>query len=149
MANDVNQCNFTGRLGKDPESKTLNNGNMIAKFSIACGEQWKDKTTGEKNEKTEWINCVAFGKLAEIITEYVKKGQQIYISGKMQTDKYDKDGQTCYSTKINVSDMKMLGGKPESQQEVKENNPLNGQQNQSRLMAVNKKQVDFDNDIPF
>lgn len=125
MSNDLNQCQFIGRLGQDPEIKSSAGGDVIASFSIACGSSWKDKQ-GVKQERTEWVNCSAFGKLAEIIAEYVKKGSQIYVSGKIKTDKYEKDGQTRHSTKIVVNDMQMLGGKPqgeskESKHEAKPN----------------------------
>ena len=99
----LNKCTFIGRLGKDVEMRYTPSGTAIANFSIAVSETWKDKATGEKKEKTEWINCVAFGRTAEICGEYLTKGKQVYIEGKMQTDKYEKDGVTKYSTKINVN----------------------------------------------
>lgn len=110
MSNDLNLCQFIGRLGNDPEIRYSPNGDAVASFSIACGSQWKDKS-GEKQERTEWVSCTAWGKLAEIIGEYVKKGSQVYVSGKLKTDKYEKDGQTRYSTKVIVDTMQMLGGK--------------------------------------
>lgn len=109
----LNKCTFIGRLGRDPETKYAASGTAVTNFSIAVSETWKDKSTGEKREKTEWINCVAFGRTAEICGEYLVKGKQVYIEGKMQTDSYEKDGVTRYSTKINVSPfggMIMLGG---------------------------------------
>lgn len=122
MANDLNQCNFIGRVGRDPEIKYTQDGTAIANFSIACGESWKSKS-GDKQEKTEWIRCVAWRKLAEIIGEYVKKGDQIYISGKQTTRSWEKDGITRYTTEIVVNNMQMLGGKQEqrpAQDQVKE-----------------------------
>ena len=117
MANDLNNCQFIGRLGKDPEVKYLPNGNAVASFSIACGESWKDQQGG-KQERTEWVNCSAFGKLAEIIGEYLKKGSQVFIGGKMKTDKYQaQDGSDRYSTKIVVRDMQMLDSKPQGGQQ--------------------------------
>lgn len=108
----LNQCNFIGNLGKDPEMRYLPNGEPIANFSIACSETWKDKQ-GEKQEKTEWVRISAFGKLAGIIGEYLTKGSQVFISGKMQTRKWtNKEGQDQYTTEIIANDMKMLGGKP-------------------------------------
>ena len=104
MANDLNQCNFIGRLGKDPE---VVNGN-ITKFSIACG--WKTK----EKEGTEWINCVAFGKQGEICAQYLKKGAQVYLSGKFKTDTYEKDGIKRYSTSIVVDHMQMVGSKSDN-----------------------------------
>jgi single-strand DNA-binding protein len=110
MSNDLNQCQFIGRLGKDPETRYMPDGKAITSFSIACGSSWKDKN-GDKKESTEWINCTAFGKLAEIVGEYIKKGSQIYVSGSLKTDKYEKEGKTMYSTKVVVNNMQMLGTK--------------------------------------
>ncbi len=116
MANDLNDCKFIGRLGQDPEMRYMPSGDAVASFSIACGEQWKDKQ-GAKQERTEWVNCSAFGKLAEIIGEYLSKGKQVYISGKMKTEKYQaQDGSDRYSTKIIVRDMQMLGSKDDNAQ---------------------------------
>lgn len=112
MSNDLNQCQFIGRLGKDPEMRYMQSGEALASFSIAVGSKWKDKQ-GEAKESTEWVNITAFGKLAEICGEYLKKGSQVFVSGRMKTDKYtDKDGLEKYSTKVVISDMQMLGGKP-------------------------------------
>jgi single-strand DNA-binding protein len=110
----VNKWIGIGNLGKDPEIRSMPNGKSVASFSIACSESWKDKNTGEKVEKTEWVNCTAFDKLADTIGKYLKKGKPVYIEGRLQTDKYEKDGQTKYSTKVVVSEMKMLGAKGES-----------------------------------
>ena len=106
MANDLNQCQFIGRLGKDPEIRYLPNGDAVASFSIACGWKGKDK------EGTEWIPVTVFGKLAEICGEYLTKGSQVFIQGRFKTDKYEKNGETKYSTKIVADRMQMLGGRP-------------------------------------
>ena len=109
MANDLNRCDFTGRLGKDPEMRTMPNGDQVANFSIACG--WKSK----QKEGTEWVNIVSFGKLAEIIGQYLKKGSKIYISGGMRTRKWqDHSGADRYSTEIVAKDMIMLDSKGSS-----------------------------------
>lgn len=113
MSNDLNQCTFIGRLGADVEMRFMTSGDAVASFSIAVGSQWKDKTSGEKQESVEWVNVTAFGKLAEICGKYLKKGSQIYLSGRMKTDKYEKDGITRYSTKIIADTMQMLGAKHE------------------------------------
>lgn len=107
MANDLNRCEFIGRLGRDPESRFSPDGMQIVSFSIAVGRKYKDK------EETEWVNIVAFGKLAEICAEYLSKGKQIYIAGRMNTQKYqDKEtGQDRYSTEIVAEQMQMLGGR--------------------------------------
>lgn len=104
MSNDLNQWQGIGRLGKDPESRFSSAGSAITSFSIACG--WK---SGEK-EGTEWVNVTAFGKLAEICSEYLTKGKQVFIQGRLTTDKYEKDGVTRYSTKVIADKMQMLGG---------------------------------------
>ena len=81
----LNQCNFIGRLGNDPEVRYMPDGKAAANISIGCSEKWKDKQTGEQKERTEWVRGSAFGKLAEIMGEYLRKGSLVYISGKMQT----------------------------------------------------------------
>ena len=114
MAKDLNQCNFIGRLGKDIELKYTAGGSAIANFSIACGDDYKDKQ-GQKVEQTNWINIVVFGKLAEICGEYLKKGSQVYISGKQVTRKWqDQSGQDKYTTEIVANEMQLFGGKSES-----------------------------------
>lgn len=105
MANDLNQCQFIGRLGKDPEQRFLPNGDAVVNFSLAVGWKGKDK------EGCEWVNVVAFKKLAEIIAQYCTKGEQVYISGKMRTRKWqDKEGQDRYITEIVADNMQMFGG---------------------------------------
>ena len=105
----LNQCQFIGNLGKEPEIRYSPDGKAIASFSIACSEKWKDKQSGETKESTEWVNISAFGRLAEIIGEYLTKGSKVYISGRMKTDKYtDKSGIEKYSTKIIANQMIML-----------------------------------------
>jgi single-strand DNA-binding protein len=105
----LNSCNFIGKLGRDPEFKFTPSGIGVANVSIACGEKFKNKA-GEMEEKTEWISLVFWGKLAEIVNEYVRKGDEIYVSGRMQTEKYkDKEGADRYSTKVNCDKMQMLG----------------------------------------
>ena len=111
----INTCTFIGSVGQDPEIKTVGD-NQVANFSIACNESWKDKN-GENKEKTEWVRMTAWGKLAEIIEKWVKKGQLVYVEGKMETRSYDKDGQTHYQTSINLNTLKMLGGKKEGPNE--------------------------------
>ena len=107
----VNKAILVGNLGKDPEVRYLPEGGAVCNFSIATTETWKDKA-GEKQEKTEWHNLVFYRRLAEIAGEYLKKGAQIYIEGKLQTRKWQtKEGQDRYSTEIIVSEMQMLGSK--------------------------------------
>ena len=107
----INKVILVGRLGKDPDVKKMTNGETVANVTIATTESWKDKS-GSKQEKIEWHNLVFYRRLAEIAGEYLKKGSQIYVEGKLQTRKWQtKEGQDRYSTEINVSEMQMLGSK--------------------------------------
>ncbi|ADE12194.1 single-stranded DNA-binding protein [Sideroxydans lithotrophicus] len=108
----VNKVILIGRTGKDPEIRYMTNGEAVANFSLATSENWKDKS-GEKQERTEWHNCVAYRRLAEVIGEYIKKGALLYIEGKIQTRKWqDKEtGKDRYTTEIIVNEMQMLGSK--------------------------------------
>jgi len=115
MARGVNKVILVGTLGQDPEVKYLTNGNAVCNLSLATSEQWKDKQTGEKKEKTEWHRIVMFGKVAEIAGEYCRKGSQVYIEGKLETREWEKDGVKRYTTEIKVDmqgTMQLLGGKP-------------------------------------
>lgn len=103
----LNRCEFIGNVGKPPEVRFVN-GNAVADFSVACNEKWKDKN-GNPQERTEWVRVTAWGKLAEVCGQYLAKGRQVYVSGRMQTDEYEKDGIKRYSTKIVADTMKMLG----------------------------------------
>lgn len=108
MSNGLNRCSFIGNLGKDPEMRATKDGGQVASISIGCGESWKDKQ-GAKQEHTEWINCTAFGRTAEVIGQYLKKGAKVYIEGKQKTEKYQaQDGTDRYSTKIIIMKMLML-----------------------------------------
>lgn len=109
----LNKFMGIGNLGRDPETRYLSNGNAVTNIAIAITEKYKDKD-GQQKELTEWVNVAFFGKLAEIASQYLHKGQQVYIEGKLKTDKYEKDGQTRYSTKIIAEKMQMLGGKEHS-----------------------------------
>lgn len=95
----LNKCTFIGNVGKDPEVKTMNGGDQVANFSLACTDKWTAKN-GEKKEKTEWVNIVIFGKLCKVVENYVKKGSKLYVSGKLRTRSYEKDGQTKYMTEV-------------------------------------------------
>lgn len=109
----VNKVILIGRLGKDPELKYTQGGTPVANFSLATDETWKDQS-GEKQQKTEWHNIVAWKKLAEICGEYLKKGQQVFIEGKLQTRKWEADGGTHYKTEIVATGMTMLGKKDDN-----------------------------------
>lgn len=123
MSNDLNQCQFIGRLGNDPDSRFMTNGKAVTSFSIAVGSKWKNKE-GQRQESTEWVNITAFDKLGEICGQYLKKGSQVFVSGKMKTEKYENDGQTKYATKIIADNVQMLGGKSDSKESMpKEEKP--------------------------
>lgn len=112
----LNECNFIGNLGADPEIKTLQSGNKVANFSIACTEKWKDKSSGEARESTEWVRVVVWQEgLVRVVEQYLKKGSSVYVKGKMQTRKYEKDGRDVYTTEIVLQgfggSIIMLGGK--------------------------------------
>jgi single-strand DNA-binding protein len=107
----VNKVILVGRLGKEPEVRNLDNGAVVANFSIATSESYKDKTTGEKKEITEWHNIVLWRGLAEIAQKYVHKGDLVYIEGKLRTRSWEKDGVTRYTTEVIADNMTMLGSR--------------------------------------
>ena len=113
MANDLNQCNFIGRLVRDLETRTFPSGDQVANGTLAVGSKWKDRNTGESKESTEWVRLVFHGKTAEIATTYLGKGSQIYVTGEMRTREYEQDGVKKYSTEIRVNNFQMLGAKPD------------------------------------
>ena len=105
----INKVILVGNLGRDPEVSYTPSGMAVAKFSVATSEKWKDKNSGEMQERTEWHRITAFGRLGEICGEYLAKGRQVYIEGRLQTSSWEKDGITRYSTDIIANEMKMLG----------------------------------------
>jgi single-strand DNA-binding protein len=112
MARGVNKAILIGHLGADPETRYTPSGTAVANIRVATTEQWKDRQSGEQQERTEWHRIVAFNRLAEIIGEYLKKGSQVYIEGKLQTRKWqDQSGNDRYTTEIVANDMQMLGGR--------------------------------------
>ena len=116
----LNQCNFIGNLGRDPEVRTFQNGDKVCNIRIAVSETWKDRNTGERKEKTEWVSVAIFGPLAGIAEQYLRKGSKVFISGKMQTRKWqDQNGQDRYSTEVVLQGpqamMQMLDGKRDDQ----------------------------------
>ena len=112
MARGVNKVILVGNLGRDPEIKYTASGAAVANITVATSESWNDKQTGEKVEKTEWHRVVAFQRLAEIMGEYLRKGSQVYIEGKLQTRKWqDQSGQDRYTTEVVANDMQMLGSR--------------------------------------
>ena len=155
----VNKVILIGNLGRDPEMRYATNGDAIANIAIATSEQWKDKS-GEKQEKTEWHRVVFFGKLAEIVSQYLKKGSSIYLEGKLQTRKWqNKEGQDQYTTEIVGERMQMLGSKSEGGSTTQNRStdrpaePSAGHsENRSQNHASANKHdngEDFSDDIPF
>jgi single-strand DNA-binding protein len=136
----VNKVILVGSLGKDPEVRFMPNGDAVANFSMATSENWKDKE-GNKQEKTEWHSIVAYRKLAEIMGQYLKKGAPVYIEGKLQTRKWEKDGVTRYSTEIIADTMQMLGSKDAS--------TSSAQRQDSKPNEQNSGFDDVPDDIPF
>jgi single-strand DNA-binding protein len=112
MARGINKAILIGNLGKDPETRYTAGGSAVTNIRIATNETWKDKQTGEQQERTEWHAVVFFGRLAEIAAEYLRKGSTVYVEGRLQTRKWqDKDGQDRYTTEIVANEMQMLGGR--------------------------------------
>ena len=112
MARGVNKVIIVGNCGKDPETRYMPSGGAVTTISIATSEQWTDKQSGQKQERTEWHNVTFFGRLAEIAGEYLRKGSQVYVEGSLRTEKWQgKDGQDRYTTKIIANEMQMLGSR--------------------------------------
>jgi single-strand DNA-binding protein len=127
----INKAILIGRLGRDPEVRYTPDGTAVANFSIATSEEWKDRDTGEKRERTEWHRIVAFRRLGEICGEYLSKGRQVYIEGRIQTREWeDKDGNKRYTTEIVASQMQMLGARDNYEsprrEEIKRDTPSPG-----------------------
>ena len=112
MARGVNKVILVGNLGADPETRAMPSGATVANLRIATSESWRDKTSGEQQERTEWHRVALFGRLAEVASEYLRKGSQVYIEGSLRTRKWqDKQGNERYSTEIVANDLQMLGGR--------------------------------------
>ena len=108
MSKDLNLCQFIGRLGAAPEQRFMPDGTSVVNFSLAVGNDYKDKNTGRKVEQTEWVRCVAFGRTSEVISEFCDKGSRIYASGKFRTRSYEKDGQKHHISEVVINEMQML-----------------------------------------
>ena len=147
MARGVNKVILVGNLGKDPEVRYMPNGNAVANITLATSESWKDKTTGEQQEKTEWHRIVMFRRLGEIAGEYLKKGSQVYIEGKLQTRKWqDNSGNDRYTTEIVANEMQMLGGRGSG---VGNQGGDSAPSKVAEPMPATAAAGDFDDDIPF
>lgn len=155
MARGINKVILVGNLGADPETRYTASGAAITSIRIATSESWTDKQSGEKQERTEWHSITFFGKLAEIAGEYLRKGSQVYVEGRLQTDKWqDKDGNDRYTTKVIANDMQMLGGRggeggggPSSNEGFRSNR--GGARNQGQAANSGPDEGFADDDIPF
>lgn len=157
MARGINKVILVGNLGKDPEAKFMPNGNAVTNITIATSESWKDKQTGQQQERTEWHRVVFFNRLAEIASEYLKKGSKVYVEGSLRTRKWQgQDGQDRYTTEIVASEMQMLdsrGGSAgyDSPAPMQQNSPQS-QPNQQPAQSSSAPDAgfdSFDDDIPF
>lgn len=155
MANDLNRHECIGRLGQDPEVKYLPSGEAVTNISIACGDSWTDKTSGQKQERTTWVPYVAFGKLAEIMGRYLKKGSKVYVSGKLRVRKWQaQDGTDRYATEIVCDQMQMLDSKPQDGSGAQNSHqaPQHPTHSNAPQQAPQQPQGgfdQFDDDIPF
>ena len=151
MARGVNKVILVGNLGKDPEVRYMPSGNAVANVTLATTDSWKDKQSGEKQERTEWHNVVFYSRLAEIVGEYLKKGSQVYVEGRLQTRKWqDKSGNDRYTTEIIASDMQMLGSRGGSAGFSGDRTQSSPAPQQAAVAGGGGSSVpDFDDDIPF
>ena len=164
MARGVNKVILVGTCGQDPETRYLPSGNAVTNLSLATSEQWTDKQTGQKVEKTEWHRVSLFGKVAEIAGDYLKKGSQVYIEGKLQTREWEKDGIKRYTTEIVVDmqgTMQLLGGRNNNeggdsaprqqrpQREPQQAAPRQAPAQQAPAAQPAPDYDSFDDDIPF
>lgn len=151
MSRGINKVIIVGNLGNDPEVRYSQGGSAITTISVATSESWKDKQTGEKQERTEWHRVKFFGRLAEIAGEFLKKGSQVYVEGSLRTDKYtDKNGVERYTTDIIAAEMQMLGGKQEGGERPAKGPARGAQQGPQKPAQPSAPADNFDDDeIPF
>ena len=151
----VNKVILVGNVGNDPEVRYMPNGNAVANISIATSDSWKDRNTGEQQERTEWHRVVFFNRLAEIVEQYVKKGTKLYLEGRLQTRSYEQDGVKKYSTEIVANEMQMLdsrGATGSNQEFGDQSNPPTSPPQDSSQNSEQQASANFDNfddDIPF
>ncbi|GIT36597.1 MAG: hypothetical protein Ct9H300mP6_04650 [Gammaproteobacteria bacterium] len=144
MARGINKVIIVGNLGADPDSRAMPSGNAVTNISVATSESWNDRETGEKQEKTEWHRVVFFNRLAEIAAQYLKKGSQVYVEGKLQTRKWeDKEGNERWTTEVVANQMQMLGDRMSN--DMSNDNASSSQSSSDNDFSTD----DFDDDIPF
>ena len=149
----LNKVTLIGRLGAEPEVRSLPNGGTVTSIRLATSRQWKDKQTGDKREETEWHRVTFFNRLAEIVSQYLQKGNQIYVEGRIRTQKWqDQSGQDRYSTEIVAEQMQMLGSKNDALPEVASPNMNDAQFQKTQSSTASETAadsgIDYD-DIPF
>jgi len=145
MARGINKVILVGHLGKDPETRYMPSGGAVTNIRVATSESWKDKTSGDQQERTEWHNVAMFGRLAEIAAEYLRKGSQVYIEGSLRTRKWqDKEGRDRWTTEIIANEMQMLGGRPDAGAPARAAAPA-----AAAAAGGAGPMPDFDDDIPF
>lgn len=148
MARGVNKVILLGNVGQDPEVRHTPGGDMVCTLSVATSEQWTDKRSNEKREATEWHRCVVWRRLAEIVAEYVHKGDQLYLEGKLKTRKWqDQSGQDRYTTEIQVNELQLIGGKRNSDRSS--GAPHSPQDNAGQHDHQNSGGSAYDDDVPF
>ena len=149
MARGINKVILVGNLGADPETRAMPSGSSVTNISIATQESWKDKNTGDQQERTEWHKVVFFGRLAEIVGEYLKKGSQVYVEGKLRTQKWqDREGKDRWTTEVVANEMQMLGGRAGSGAPAAQGSaPTSAPQGSSDTPQDSS--PPFDDDIPF
>ncbi len=144
MARGINKVIIVGNLGADPDSRAMPSGNAVTNISVATSESWNDRDTGEKKEKTEWHRVVFFNRLAEIAAQYLKKGSQVYVEGKLQTRKWeDKEGNERWTTEVVANQMQMLGDRMSN--DMSSDNASSSQSSSDNDFSTDE----FDDDIPF
>jgi len=151
MAKGVNKVILVGNLGQDPETRTFQDGGQVTNVTVATSESWKDKQTGQPQERTEWHRIVFNGRLAEIAAQYLRKGSKVYIEGSLRTRKWqDKQtGQDKYATEIAVREMQMLDSRSDSQGGQPPKQPQQAPQQQAPAQQPASSFDDFDDDLPF
>lgn len=144
MSKGINRVILIGNVGQDPETKHLPNGNAVTNLTLATSETWKDKNTGEQQERTEWHRITFYQRLAEIVAEYVKKGSKLYIEGKLQTRSWEQDGVKRYATDIIASEMQMLDSR-----QTQSNVGAPPAKSASKMAEPQVDMNSFDDDVPF
>ncbi len=146
MARGINKVILIGNLGGDPETRYMPNGSAVTNITVATNESWKDKKTGEQKDRTEWHKVAMFNRLAEVAAEYLRKGSQVYIEGKLRTRKWqDRDGNDRYTTEIIADEMQMLGGRSGGSAPMSAGSSAESPASEPPKPGP----ADFDDDIPF